>query len=244
VNRDDIAREVARLGPWFHNLDLGGVKTAPAHFLGDHPAQKFRRFAHALPQDLRGKSVLDVGCNAGFHALEMKRRGAARVLGIDSDEGYLAQARFAARVLGLDVEYARLSVYDVARLGERFDVVLFMGVLYHLRHPLLALDRLHEHVVGELLVFQSLVRGSAPPSRVAPDYPFEDASMFDDPGAPRLTFVEHRFAGDPTNWWVPNAACAEAMLRASGFVVVARPEDEVWICERGETPEGAREDRP
>jgi tRNA (mo5U34)-methyltransferase len=245
VTRDEIAREVEALGPWFHNLDLRGVPTAPSHFLGDYPRDKFRRFAGALPADLRGRSVLDVGCNAGFYALEMKRRGAARVLGVDTDDGYLAQARFAARVLGLDVEYARLSVYDVAELGERFDVVLFMGVVYHLRHPLLALDRLHEHAVGDLLVFQSLVRGRAPASPVAPDYPFEDASLFDEPGAPRLTFVERSFAGDPTNWWVPNAPCAEAMLRSAGFSVVAHPEDEVWLCRRGDLPPETRlEERP
>ncbi|HEX5453454.1 MAG TPA: DUF1698 domain-containing protein, partial [Stellaceae bacterium] len=134
---DRIRREVEALGPWFHNLDLGGVRTAPGHFLGDYPAVKWRRFAHAIPADLSGRTVLDIGCNAGFYALEMKRRGALRVLGIDHDEGYLRQARFAAEISGLDIEFAQLSVYDVGALAERFDLVLFLGVLYHLRHPLL-----------------------------------------------------------------------------------------------------------
>ena len=62
------------------------------------------------------------------------------MLGIDFDADYLAQARFAAEVEGLDVEFRQMSVYDVAALAERFDVVFFIGVLYHLRHPLLALD--------------------------------------------------------------------------------------------------------
>ncbi len=104
-------------------------------------------------------SVLDIGCNAGFYSLEMKRRGAARVLGIDTDERYLRQARFAAEVTGLEVEFARLPVWDVAALGERFDLVIFMGVLYHLRHPLLALDLIHEHVAKDLLLFQSDAAG-------------------------------------------------------------------------------------
>ena len=90
----------------------------------------------------------------------MKRRGAARVLGVDFDDDYLAQARFAAGVNGLEIEFRKLSVYDVGALGERFDVVLFMGVLYHLRHPLLALDLIHEHVADDLLVFQSMQRGA------------------------------------------------------------------------------------
>src|SRR5829696_5916980 len=119
-----IEARVRGLGEWFHNLDLNGVKTAPHHFLGDYPAIKWRAFAHAIPEDLSGRKVLDVGCNAGFYAIEMKRRGAARVVGIDSDEGYLAQARFAAEVLGVSIEFKKLSVYDVASLHERFDLVL------------------------------------------------------------------------------------------------------------------------
>src|SRR5207302_9481462 len=97
---EEIRTRVESLGPWFHNLDLGGVKTAPAHFLGDYPSLKWRRFSQASPRDLAGCSVLDIGCNAGFYSIEMKRRGAARVLGIDSDEDYLAQARFAGEISG------------------------------------------------------------------------------------------------------------------------------------------------
>ena len=84
----------------------------------------------------------------------------SRVVGIDSDERYLAQARFAAEVLDADIEFKNMSVYDVATLGEKFDVVIFMGVLYHLRHPLLALDLLYENVVKDILIFQSMQRGS------------------------------------------------------------------------------------
>src|SRR4051795_9399521 len=133
---EEIERRIRELGDWFHNLDLGGVLTAPNHFLGDYPNIKWRTFAHALPADLRGKTVLDIGCNAGFYSIEMKKRGADRVLGIDFDESYLNQARFAAEINGLDIEFREVSVYDVGALGEKFDLVIFMGVLYHLRHPL------------------------------------------------------------------------------------------------------------
>src|SRR5919199_5675463 len=135
---DQIQQRINELGPWFHNIDLGGIQTAPDHFLGDYPNVKWKRFAHSIPSDLRGKTVLDIGCNGGFYSIEMKRRGADRVVGIDFDEDYLNQARFAAQVSGLNIEFRKMQVYEVAKLREKFDIVLFMGVLYHLRHPLLA----------------------------------------------------------------------------------------------------------
>jgi tRNA (mo5U34)-methyltransferase len=224
-----LERRIRDLDPWFHNLVLDGVETAPEHFLGDYPRTKFDRFANALPADLTGQTVLDIGCNAGFYAFEMKRRGAKRVVGIDSDPRYLAQARLASEVLGHEIELHQMDVYSIADLGEQFDLVIFMGVLYHLRHPLLALDMLHDYVTRDLLLFQSMQRGPAPVP-VAPDYRFEETSVFDRPGHPAMYFVEHRYAGDWTNWWIPNRACVEAMLRSSGFAIEQRVEDEVYLC--------------
>jgi tRNA (mo5U34)-methyltransferase len=241
---DQIRQHVARLGDWFHNLDLNGVQTAPHHFLGDYPAVKWKRFAHVVPADLAGKSVLDIGCNAGFYSIEMKRRGADRVVGIDWDEAYLAQARFAAEVSGAEIEFRQMSVYDVARLGERFDLVLFLGVLYHLRHPLLALDLLYEHVAKDLLIFQALLRGSDEMEPLEEDYPFSETEIFDRPGFPKMHFVENRYCGDPTNWWIPNVPCAAAMLRSAGFEIVAHPEPEVFVCRRGELAPHAKSDQP
>jgi tRNA (mo5U34)-methyltransferase len=231
-----IRDAIDALGPWFHNMELAGVPTAPDHFLGDYPSNKWERFAHALPADLTGKTVLDIGCNAGFYAIEMKRRGAERVVAMDFDAFYLAQARFAAEILEADIELRQLSVYDVAALGERFDVVLFLGVLYHLRHPLLALDLIHAHVARDLFVCQSMQRGSDDVEPLAEDYPFSETEIFDRPGFPRLAFVEHCYSGDWTNWWVPNRACTEAMLRSAGFIIESHPEDEVFICRRGMPP--------
>jgi tRNA (mo5U34)-methyltransferase len=228
--RKDIAARIHELGDWFQNMELGGVWTAPDHFLGDYPAIKWSAFRDAVPADLTGKSVLEIGCNAGFYSFEMKRRGAARVLGIDSDSGYLAQARFAAEVSGLNVEFREMSVYDVAQLRERFDLVLFMGVLYHLRHPLLALDLIHEHVARDLMIFQSMQRGSKEVVRVEQDYPFSETGVFEQPGYPLMYFVEERYSQDPTNWWIPNRACAEAMLRSAGFDIIDHPEEEVYMC--------------
>ena len=229
---EKIEQRVRELGTWFHNMNLRGVQTAPNHFLGDYPAVKWRSFADAVPADLTGKSVLDIGCNAGFYAMEMKRRGAARVLGIDSDNRYLAQARFAAEVNELDIEFRKMNVYDVPQLREKFDVVIFMGVLYHLRHPLLALDILHDHVTKDLLIFQSMQRGSKEVPQLQNDYHFWETDIFEESDFPKMFFVENSYSGDWTNWWIPNRACMEAMLRSAGFEIAAHPEAEVYICKR------------
>jgi tRNA (mo5U34)-methyltransferase len=229
----NLETRIRELAPWFHNLELDGIQTAPDHFLGDYPRMKFERFASAVPADLTGATVLDIGCNAGFYSFEMMRRGAARVVGIDTDPRYLAQAQLAAEVYGYpDIEWRQLDVYSVAELGEKFDLVIFMGVLYHLRHPLLALDRLHDHVVGDRLLFQSMLRGPTTVPDVAPDYPFEETEIFERPDHPAMYFVEKRYAGDWTNWWIPNRAGVEAMLRSAGFVIETRAEDEVYLCSR------------
>src|SRR5437588_12476899 len=127
---DQIQTRVHELGPWFHNLSLSGVQTAPNHFLGDYPSSKWQGFKDAIPKDLTGMTVLDIGCNAGFYSIEMKRRGAERVVGIDTDEHYLRQARFVVDYLKLDIELRQMAVWDVASLHEQFDLVIFMGVLY------------------------------------------------------------------------------------------------------------------
>jgi tRNA (mo5U34)-methyltransferase len=238
--RMHIAERIRALGDWFHNMEIGGVRTAPNHFLGDYPRVKWSRFETAIPSDLRGKTVLDIGCNAGFYSIEMKRRGADRVLGIDFDERYLAQAHFASQALGFEIEFRKLSVYDVHELGEKFDIVLFLGVFYHLRHPLLALDLIHEHVARDLLIFQSLQRGSDVVEPVEDDYQFWETEVFESASFPALYFIEKQFAGDPTNWWIPNRAAVEAILRSAGFEIVEHPETEVFVCRARPLPCGPR----
>src|SRR5438270_585847 len=198
-----LEARVHELGPWFHNLRLGrdaDILTAPDHPLGDFPANFWQFFKHAVPLDLTGQSVLDIGCNGGFYSFEMKRRGAARVLGVDHDPAYLAQARFARSELGLDVEFVQGDVYDIDRLlgGERFDFVVFMGVLYHLRHPLYALEKVAE-LVRQRLLFQTMERGNWNTTEFADDYPITERDVFLDERYPRMYFVEHAYAGDKTN---------------------------------------------
>ena len=204
---EQLQRQIAELGDWFHNINLGGVWTAPQHFLGDYPNVKWKHLRSALPQDLSGASVLDLGCNAGFYSIEMKKRNAARVVGVDLDDRYLRQARFAAATLQLDIEFLKMSVYEADTISGEFDYVLFMGVFYHLRYPLYALDRIVKKVRRQL-VFQTMLRGSTQPTACASDYHFWNKKIFSAPGFPCMYFVENSYAGDPTNWWIPNASAA------------------------------------
>jgi tRNA (mo5U34)-methyltransferase len=224
----DIENRVRELAPWFHDLDLHGVRTAPDHPLGSFLQDLWSTVEPAFPADMTGATVLDIGCNAGFYTFELADRG-ARVTGIDHNPHYLRQARYAAEVLGHDVELLEMEAYDVIDLGRRFDYVLFMGVLYHLRYPLLALDRIRE-VVGRRLVFQTLVRGATETMEGEADYPFDEEAVFDDPRFPRLHFIEHRYAGDPTNWWIANDSAAAALLRAAGFRIQEHASAGVFFC--------------
>src|SRR6476661_11296010 len=225
----ELTRRIAEKGDWFHNINLNGVWTAPNHFLGDFPNVKWKHIAPALPADLSGASVLDIGCNGGFHSIELKKRGASRVLGVDVDDRYLDQARFASQVLGLDIEFAKCSVYDVDSIAGQFDFVLFMGVFYHLRYPLFALDKVIKKV-GGALVFQTIVRGSEDVQEWKEDYPIWNTQIFEERSFPAMYFIEKSYSHDPTNWWIPNRAAVESMLRSSGLQIEAHPEAETWVC--------------
>ena len=227
------------LGPWFHNLHLpDGTQTAPDHFLGDFPRWKWDDIGRAIPNDLTGWSVLDIGCNGGFYSIELARRGAS-VLGVDHDPRYLNQARWAVDRFGLQhrIELRQLEVYDLAadaiERGRKFDLVMFLGVFYHLRYPLLALDLVADRV-GQLLVFQTLTMpgpNAAESEHIPEDMTINDRSRMAEEHYPKMAFIEHRLAGDPTNWWAANPACCEAMLRSAGMRVATRPHEETWVCE-------------
>jgi tRNA (mo5U34)-methyltransferase len=135
--------------------------------------------------------------------------------------------------------FHNIDLKGVWALSENFDVVHFMGVLYHLRHPLLALDLIHEHVARDLLVFQSMQRGSRAVEPVDENYSFWETAHIERPGYPKLHFIEHRYADDPANWWAPDTAGVEAMARGSGFEILQRPEAEVYVCCRAASPYGA-----
>jgi tRNA (mo5U34)-methyltransferase len=235
----ELSHRIQQMGKWFHNLNLHGVYTAPDHFLGDFPNIKWQKICNEIPPTLEGKSVLDIGCNGGFYSIEMKRRKADYVLGIDVDDRYLNQARFAARTLDLDIDFRKGSVYELDAIPGQFDYVIFMGVFYHLRYPLLGLDLAVKKAAGTF-IFQSMLRGSDETRAWASDYSFWNKDMFLDPAFPAMYFIEKKYCSDPTNWWIPNVSAAESMLRSAGLKIICHPEHETWICEPESTHRDGR----
>ncbi|HJZ82249.1 MAG TPA: DUF1698 domain-containing protein [Pyrinomonadaceae bacterium] len=218
MTREEIISGIAKLEPWFHCIDLGdGLKTKSKSAIGEpteHPRPTWEKVKVCLPEDLSGQSALDVGCNAGFYSLEMKRRGARRVLGIDSQRELIRQANFVRDVLAVDIDYRRLSVYDLdpRQLGQ-FDVTLALGLIYHCKHLVLALEKLYL-VTRSLLVLETAIY---PPEKVPGS--FEYAEGGSRPTLHPMAYIENRADAKEAvyNWFVPGSAALCALLRNIGF---------------------------
>jgi tRNA (mo5U34)-methyltransferase len=228
-----LEMEIVSLGPWFHNLHLdNNVQTAPNHPLGDFPKFKWEKISNSLPADLKGWRVLDIGCNAGFYTFELAKRG-ADVLGIDIDDHYLKQANWAAEKVKMSgtVEFRKMQVYEIFKLQGQFDLILFMGVFYHLRYPLLALDIIAQKV-NKLLLFQTMTMPGLDVIDVPEHMEILEREIMLEPGFPKVAFIEKSVSGDFTNWWAPNHAAVEAILRSSGLKVESLPAHEIYLCSR------------
>ncbi|MCR5862049.1 TIGR04290 family methyltransferase [Flavobacterium sp. J372] len=229
----NIGDKIDELGPWFHNIHLpDGTQTAPNHFLGDFPTFKWDNIRQHIPRNMIGLKVLDIGCNAGFYSIEMAKRG-AHVVAIDLDEHYLKQARWVTEQFGMSdvITFKKMQVYDLAKYAGEFDLVLFMGVFYHLRYPLLALDIVAQKASNHF-IFQTLAMPGKEEMEVPADIPFHERDILKDPAYPSMAFIEKSLAGDYTNWWVPNHQGVVSMLRSCGFTVETMPEDETYVCRK------------
>jgi len=189
---------------WYHTIDLGnGIVTKG---VDDTP---YRLARLEFPASFAGKTVLDIGAWDGFFSFEAERRGAARVLATDHYAWHGAGWGTGAGKAGFELarEARRSKVEDLAidvmdlspqRVGGTFDVVMFLGVLYHLPHPLLALERVAS-VTRDLLILETVVDMVGA-------------------GRPALAFYPGKeLNNDPTNWFGPNIEAVHAMLNTVGF---------------------------
>ncbi len=202
MDTKDLKTEVGKIR-WFHRINLGNGVVTPG--VDDSPG---KLAALHLPDNLRGKTVLDIGAWDGFFSFEAERRGASRVLAVDSfswnGEGWGSKAGFnlARQALGSKVEDVEIDVPDLSsgNIGT-FDLVLFLGVLYHMRYPLLALDKVAS-VTKSMLILETVVDKVWDRRPVMAFYPGSELTS------------------DPTNWWGPNPAAVESMLKSAGFARV------------------------
>lgn len=212
-NENHLAERVKAMPYWYHRIELPGGVITPG-WAPLVPA------AYCIPADLTGKRVLDVGAWDGYWTFEALKRGAAEVVAIDNfeKEAEWCSDRLEWQTFDLCREAfgygeerckrATMSVYDAAQLGN-FDVILFFGTLYHLRHPLLALDVL-SGVCREALYVESAVCDD-----------FSPYHGLGNPGHPRQMIMEFypgdQLGGDPSNWWAPTLPALAYMVKSCGW---------------------------
>jgi tRNA (mo5U34)-methyltransferase len=200
LRADELKNEVAKIR-WYHSIDLGNGVVTPGW--EKNTASRLPKLL--IPDSLQGMTVLDVGAWDGFFSFEAERRGASRVLATDSfmwERGGKAGFELARRALNSHVEDKTIDVLDLApeTVGV-FDLVFFLGILYHLRHPLLALERIFK-VTGKQLILETHV------------------DMIWNPRPGMIFYPGAELHRDPTNWWGPNPAAVGAMLKSVGFRTV------------------------
>jgi tRNA (mo5U34)-methyltransferase len=209
MDKETVLKKIAEVPFWWHRIEVGYGIATPGHQRElTHPIGPKNYLEKIdLPEDLSGKSVLDIGAWDGLFSFEAEKRGAARVLAIDNfyrdklewteKQGF----EVAKEILKSKVEFKKASVYDLCpEKFDMFDIVLFLGVFYHLRHPLLALEKIYS-VTKEMLILETHYD------------PYHGNKK-----TPLALFYEGKeIHNDPTTWWGFNEAGLLAILRTAGF---------------------------
>jgi tRNA (mo5U34)-methyltransferase len=225
ISHDDWLRVQVEKEPyWFHRMEVTEDLITPGW--SDPKSEKLPHFG--LPDDMSGMRVLDIGCAEGFFSFEAERRGAKAVIGIDAHPDSIRRFNICRDALDSRAIGFLTSIYDIsARTFGTFDLVMFFGVLYHLRNPLAALERIIDVCKGTLLLqtagFQDAAIGDQP---MAKFYPFGTES-----GPPGNEIW------DPTVFWIPNTACVNGMLAHVGFHDIAKISDSAGLVFRARAPE-------
>lgn len=221
TSRESLMALVESFPYWYQHIYLGqGMYTLSTPRLHNRLWQFLEPM---LPADLAGASVLDVGTNAGYFCIKTKLKGAGKVIGVDNTDVFLQQAEACRAVWGLDIEYRKLDADHLHTLERRFDIVIFTGILYHLKNPLGVLEQVAEMCNDAIVVETEVI----PPTR---------ENIVHVRLGPRgqvaitacrqgfMKFIEKdELNGDGSNWWVPDTACVLGMLRTAGFTHFSQP---------------------
>src|SRR5215212_490786 len=205
---------------WYHRMYLGnGIYTMPPTMAD----QVWALIKPTFPTDLKGASILDVGSNAGYFSILAKLQGAGRILGIESIDFYLEQAQYIQKIWQMDIENRLMDAHELGKIDEQFDLVMFAGILYHLKNPLQVLEDAGSHCRDAIIVETEIIPEN-PRNRVI--------ARVGPPGKVKLTATTKGFMkfherdelnGDTSNWWVPDTECLFGMLRVAGFKYFSRP---------------------
>jgi tRNA (mo5U34)-methyltransferase len=226
--KEEIERRVEELGWWYHHFELpSGVWTGDGEPPAYDPGERWQLIEPHL-DNLEDKSVLDVGGNSGYFTLRMKQLGAGRCVMVEPVVEFVDQAEFVFEQFEVDVEVVNEDVHVYClTTDERFDYVFFLGLFYHLKYPVLVLDRLAE-MTKEQIFFNSHIEG--PPAEIGTLGDVERGDL-QSAAFPRMSFIEGAYRGDLSNWWVPNYEALEPLARSAGLKPIARPHPEMLIAE-------------
>ncbi len=220
-SREALLELVQSFPYWYQHIYLGrGVYTLASPSLHN---RVWHAVAAMSPDGLAGASVLDVGTNAGYFCIQAKLHGAGVVVGIDNTEVFLQQAAACRAIWGMDIEYVALDAQDVHRLDRCFDLVVFTGILYHLKNPLGVLEQVGR-MCNDAIVVETEV--------ISPHHENVVHVRLGAPGQVAMTacrggfmkFIERdELNGDSSNWWIPDTECVLGMLRTAGFTHFSQP---------------------
>jgi tRNA (mo5U34)-methyltransferase len=234
TSRKQAEETIRALGWWYQHFEFpNGAKTGPGKLPGYDAKGRWHYIASFVPKDLRGKTVLDIGGNAGYFSIQMKLRGAQRCVLVDPFEVAIRQAQFAAEQFQVQLEYVMedAHVYCLTT-DERFDYVIFLGLFYHLKYPGLVLDRLAEMTRERIFIHSDILDSQeTSPARETFCSNASDQELLQRPDIPRLMFIEDLLNDDATNWWLPNTAGLAAMVRSSGLKIIDQPHPHIFIAE-------------
>jgi len=229
-----LLEELPNLGSWHHAIDLGeGYRTVNKEYSAYNPEDRWKLIEPFIPEDLSGKTVLDLGCNSGYLSMKMKKRGAERVVAVEPSLEAIKQAKFLAKWFDVEFEIIQndAHVYCLTT-DERFDYVIFLGLFYHLKYPIIVLDRLAEMTKSRMF-FQTVRFGPLKPDYVEKeDYTLEEKNEINNsPDFPKMFFVERKFIHDLSNWWLTNEPAVISLLRSARFKIIDNPGGTIYICE-------------
>ncbi len=240
-SKSEIEKAITAFPHWYHRINLGhGIYTHNRKTIHE---ELWSILKNTFPENIENSTVLDIGCNAGFFSIEAKKKGAKYVLGIETSENYiqrapeknepqdqilkqnyyLEQAELCKNILNLDIEYKKLNANNLHELEYKFDIVFFMGVLYHLKNPFATIEAIG-NICNDTVVIETEIISENGQNRVY-YHKGKTGNISEIEGKKgMMKFIEtNELNCDNTNWWIPDTECVKGMFRIAGFKYFSEP---------------------